>query len=156
PELTGFSCPPGHLADVRFRAGSTVRSECTSRSPMSSDDYSVSQPAGGGFEHHAPRQRPRHARTATAKSDPTGGLEPAGDAGKARGDRRVRAARTPKTEVSADVPNSETAADPEVRLDLAPLALHLPADRFLNRELSWLDFNARVLTLAEDPTTPLL
>jgi len=123
---------------------------------MSSDDYSVSQPAGGGFEHHAPRQRPRHARTATAKSDPTGGLEPAGDAGKARGDRRVRAARTPKTEVSADVPNSETAADPEVRLDLAPLALPLPADRFLNRELSWLDFNARVLTLAEDPTTPLL
>jgi polyphosphate kinase len=28
--------------------------------------------------------------------------------------------------------------------------------RYLNRELSWLDFNARVLALAEDPTTPLL
>jgi polyphosphate kinase len=32
----------------------------------------------------------------------------------------------------------------------------LPEDRYLNRELSWLDFNARVLTLAEDPATPLL
>ncbi|MCU1344196.1 MAG: ppk, partial [Acidimicrobiia bacterium] len=28
--------------------------------------------------------------------------------------------------------------------------------RILNRELSWLDFNARVLALAEDPTMPLL
>ncbi len=29
-------------------------------------------------------------------------------------------------------------------------------ERFLNRELSWLEFNQRVLTLAEDPTQPLL
>ncbi|MBY8856285.1 RNA degradosome polyphosphate kinase [Nocardia sp. CA2R105] len=35
-------------------------------------------------------------------------------------------------------------------------ASQLPADRYLNRELSWLDFNARVLALAEDHSEPLL
>ena len=33
---------------------------------------------------------------------------------------------------------------------------HLPADRFLDRELSWLAFNQRVLELAEDDSLPVL
>ncbi|MDQ3825989.1 MAG: RNA degradosome polyphosphate kinase [Actinomycetota bacterium] len=37
-----------------------------------------------------------------------------------------------------------------------PAATDLPDDRYLNRELSWLDFNARVLALAEDTSQPLL
>src|ERR1700741_5008207 len=32
----------------------------------------------------------------------------------------------------------------------------LPADRYLDREQSWVKFNQRVLELAEDDTTPLL
>ncbi|MFC0314160.1 RNA degradosome polyphosphate kinase [Gordonia phosphorivorans] len=32
----------------------------------------------------------------------------------------------------------------------------LPPARYFNRELSWLDFNSRVLALAEDPSLPLL
>ncbi len=32
----------------------------------------------------------------------------------------------------------------------------LPDDRYLDREISWLRFNQRVLDLAEDPSTPLL
>ena len=32
----------------------------------------------------------------------------------------------------------------------------LPLERYLDRELSWLGFNQRVLELAEDPATPLL
>ena len=37
-----------------------------------------------------------------------------------------------------------------------PLVTGPPSDRYLNRELSWLDFNARVLALAEDVSLPLL
>jgi polyphosphate kinase len=37
-----------------------------------------------------------------------------------------------------------------------PIDNALPEDRYLNRELSWLDFNARVLALAADTSLPLL
>jgi polyphosphate kinase len=49
----------------------------------------------------------------------------------------------------ANVPVSPPARTP------VPVS-ELPDDRYLNRELSWLDFNARVLALAEDPSQPLL
>ena len=32
----------------------------------------------------------------------------------------------------------------------------LPEDRYFNRELSWVDFNARVLAIAEDSSQPLM
>src|SRR3974377_1097193 len=38
----------------------------------------------------------------------------------------------------------------------AAIADELPQDRYLNRELSWLDFNARVPALAADNSLPLL
>ncbi len=39
---------------------------------------------------------------------------------------------------------------------MPPNQANLPANRFLDRELSWLDFNLRVLELAEDSSLPLL
>jgi polyphosphate kinase len=48
--------------------------------------------------------------------------------------------------ISATVPAARTPAP----------ASELPDNRYLNRELSWLDFNARVLALAEDTSQPLL
>jgi polyphosphate kinase len=43
-----------------------------------------------------------------------------------------------------------------VDTDASPASLVAPEDRFLNRELSWLEFNARVLAIAEDASLPLL
>jgi polyphosphate kinase len=55
---------------------------------------------------------------------------------------------------------TETVDDPAViEANVAPAAVRRPEpsiSRFLNRELSWLDFNERVLRLAQDPSTPLL
>jgi polyphosphate kinase len=46
----------------------------------------------------------------------------------------------------------DTTAEAEAEGDVVAEARH----RHLNRELSWLEFNRRVLALAEDPTVPLL
>ncbi|RZU32771.1 polyphosphate kinase [Blastococcus saxobsidens] len=46
--------------------------------------------------------------------------------------------------------------DDDVPSDAANRTTALPPDRYLNRELSWLDFNSRVLELAEDDGLPLL
>jgi polyphosphate kinase len=42
------------------------------------------------------------------------------------------------------------------RRSAANAASRAPGSRYLNRELSWLDFDERILVLAEDPETPLL
>jgi polyphosphate kinase len=47
-------------------------------------------------------------------------------------------------------PEAPPAATAETVIDA------MPDDRYLNRELSWLDFNARVLALAADTSLPLL
>jgi polyphosphate kinase len=67
------------------------------------------------------------------------------------------------TEAEAQVRPDGTDVVPEDSAPVAPPAATAPAvdnalpdDRYLNRELSWLDFNARVLALAADTSLPLL
>jgi polyphosphate kinase len=62
---------------------------------------------------------------------------------------------TPATDVRGDHPG-EQHPDAEPDGGAAVLSLVDSPDRFINRELSWLDFNARVLELAGDPRVPLL
>ncbi|OBA82393.1 RNA degradosome polyphosphate kinase [Mycobacterium sp. 1164966.3] len=71
-------------------------------------------------------------------------------------DRRV-------TEIEAEARPDENLWSPGDSAVAAPPAATraaitdaLPEDRYLNRELSWLDFNARVLALADDSSLPLL
>ncbi|NTV39722.1 MAG: hypothetical protein HGA51_07175, partial [Demequinaceae bacterium] len=65
----------------------------------------------------------------------------------------------PTTDAIAIATSEETFAVPLMPRPTQPHeapADALPAKRFLDRELSWLAFNERVLELAEDPGTPLL
>ena len=58
--------------------------------------------------------------------------------------------------LAAEQASDETFNVPQVEAEPRPQTEPLAENRYLDRELSWLAFNERVLELAEDPSTPLL
>ena len=108
------------------------------------------------------RPRQRHPRTALAgrQTPRPRGRRPGTSNRSTRQARQVRPERSPQADGDgarhAVTQPTSPAEPPPHGAPGRPSDRTAPEDRYLNRELSWLDFNARVLTLAEDPTTPLL
>ncbi|MFZ0713302.1 RNA degradosome polyphosphate kinase [Mycobacterium sp.] len=72
---------------------------------------------------------------------------------------RVTDIEAPDTTVSDETPtwqSADSAPGAPPATTARAVDNPLPRDRYLNRELSWLDFNARVLALAEDTSLALL
>ncbi len=70
----------------------------------------------------------------------------------------TRSIQTERASVGGPPARAAADSDPEPlpAATADPTDSALPDDRYLNRELSWLDFNARVLALAADTSLPLL
>jgi polyphosphate kinase len=72
---------------------------------------------------------------------------------------RVTDIEAPDTAIADDTPtwgSADSAPGAPPATTATAVDNPLPEDRYINRELSWLDFNARVLALAEDTSLPLL
>ncbi|OXM44779.1 RNA degradosome polyphosphate kinase [Amycolatopsis alba DSM 44262] len=105
----------------------------------------------------------RKRKTSAAKPEPDNGTTKPARARKstpaAKTNSSPRAAVRATRGGSASRPAQEFRALPAAppAVTSAPTAVEtLPDDRYFNRELSWQDFNARVLALAEDESQPLL
>ena len=99
------------------------------------------------------------AQTSPGPDDGDGGGE--GTAARVAGDGAHSPAATNNAGEGRAGADGRAAADRRSAADSAreraeATELELPPDRFADRELSWLQFNERVLELAEDPNLPLL
>ncbi|MHA6627527.1 RNA degradosome polyphosphate kinase [Pseudonocardia sichuanensis] len=126
------------------------------------EDASRTPTNGAGETPPARRTRParRAPRPSTRRVHAASSTLPAGASAPA--ERAAPGPAAPATGVRTANPPLGSSSTPAAAVPISPPARtpapgsELPDDRYLNRELSWLDFNARVLALAEDPSQPLL
>jgi polyphosphate kinase len=105
------------------------------------------------FSHHA------FGDNRDVESEAPRRTRPSARAAAAERERQVSADRARRHQVAAERARSRAAAredEPVEQARRARLGSELPADRYLDREDSWLRFAERVLELAEDATVPLL
>ncbi|UOZ10753.1 RNA degradosome polyphosphate kinase [Amycolatopsis sp. WQ 127309] len=137
--------------------------------PVSTDDGSTPAPRRRRNTTTGSSETPKEApkKTTAAKKVPSKSTArdtaARATAGKARVRKSTPAASTPRRRSAAhgnargaEEFRAVPSAPPAVTTTSPTAAETLPDDRYFNRELSWQDFNARVLALAEDESQPLL
>ena len=143
--------------DTITNVGDEVRRQAN-ESEMSANSGRRDGDAGGLSSRKAARRVRAASRPVTTGTDGSpNGARPArrSEPGPTAPPTAARTSERPATPATAvDAITSAVPVNPPARTP-APVS-ELPDDRYLNRELSWLDFNARVLALAEDPSQPLL
>ncbi|HEX9515240.1 MAG TPA: hypothetical protein VF940_03590, partial [Streptosporangiaceae bacterium] len=115
-------------------------------------DSGHAAPSGGGRKH---ARKSAGAASDTEQAEArklTAAEEPLFDGGTVDGAGRDGLDRAAEVLSGAGQDTPTTAA----RLSVVGQLPELPADRYLDREESWLRFSQRVLELAEDPNVPLL
>ncbi|MBB1155143.1 MULTISPECIES: RNA degradosome polyphosphate kinase [Amycolatopsis] len=138
----------GSSATPSSPAPRTAGRKATSRGNADSAAARRAKPKAAPAEDNA---KPAKRKTAASSALRTTAKKPAAPPAVSKAAVRPRRTTTESGEEFRSVPSAPPA------VTSAPTAVEsLPDDRYFNRELSWLDFNARVLALAEDESQPLL
>ena len=141
--------PPAALAVGRARPAAAPERTCP-RSPPARRPAPPGQAAEDVRRSPGPSPTGRAGRSSGQRGTaPTRAIGPEGTIGSAT--TMTQMARVEAPIERTTTPPAPATGGPDDVAEAQPAE-----SRYLNRELSWLDFNARVLALAEDPAPPLL
>ncbi|WP_442875980.1 RNA degradosome polyphosphate kinase [Amycolatopsis sp. NBC_01480] len=156
---------PKPAAAVQGSAKSTAARATAARAGVSAaarktaTDASASKSEPKNTPSKSAALRASASKPATPKSRAsknTGAKNASGKTALAKITARATAASAAAREASGEEFRAVPSAPPAVTSTVPTAVETLPDDRYFNRELSWQDFNARVLALAEDESQALL